>query len=863
MDCFKLKVTPVADKSSIVKFGNARFTILKDRLIRCEYSNDRNFEDRPTQHFWFRLQPKVPYSVKRMGDIVEVKTKELTLAYFETGEGFTPKNLSIRITENGSTWKFDDIDKENLFGTARTLDNCNGDYNVLRFRKLHLSPGLLSRSGWSIIDDSRSLVFNKDGFLQPRMDRNFDIYFFGYASDYKACLIDYYAVSGNVRMIPRWSLGIWWSRWEKYTQSDLERIAGEFEEHKVPLSVCVVDMDWHLPGWTGYTWNPKYFPDPKGFFKKLHAKNIHVCMNLHPSKGVGSYEKMYPAFAKYMGLDPKSKTRISFDLSNRKFIKGYFRFLHHPLEKDGVDFWWIDWQQGTESHISGLDPLWYLNHLHSADLCREGKKRPINFSRWGDNGSHRYPVGFSGDTLSTWKSLKFQLYFTATASNIGYSWWSHDIGGFAQHFHDEELYVRWVQFGCFSPIFRFHSSGDPRLDNRPWTKPDNYRDIAITALKLRNSFLPYLYTVAWKNRCGGLPLIRPMYHEHPKDENAYACPNQYYFGEQLIAAPFDERADENTLMARKAVWLPKGTWYNFFTGKKYEGGRWYALHGTLNDIPVFAVAGSVIPLKVEDGSLEIVLFNGKGFCELYDDDGETLAYKSGGYTLSFCRSEWRKKSVAFTMEKKSGKQKSRNPVNLVLRGVKGKDISKIIVNGKPCKKYRYTAENDFRIEGLIYDTEKTLKVVAVFQGEIKPIPCFTLQDLKKVIQNFNLPASPANTVLENMKKYFDSPDKLVEIAGKFTPSQLKALFELGSDVGFYNELLYDGREVVVWWNEKKLPEFEVHLSLGLKYSKNRPAGNINQPPVFIAKEEVKRGWRVHINYFNAATTEVDRYFFKR
>ncbi|MEI6846248.1 MAG: TIM-barrel domain-containing protein, partial [Candidatus Firestonebacteria bacterium] len=291
MEHFKLKVTPVADKASIVMFGNARFTLLKERLIRCEYSWDKNFEDAPTQHFWFRLQPRVRFSAKIKGKYLKLETKKLILRYSETGEGFNSENLSITIKENNRTWKYGDVDAENLFGTARTLDNCNGDYDMLHFHKIRLSPGLLSRSGWAVIDDSRSLLFDEEGFLRPWRDKNTDIYFFGYARDYKSCLIDYYAVSGNVRMIPRWSLGIWWSRWEKYTQADLERIAGEFEINKVPLSVCVVDKDWHMPGWTGYTWDPKYFPDPKGFFKRLHAKNIHACLNLHPSKGVGPHEK--------------------------------------------------------------------------------------------------------------------------------------------------------------------------------------------------------------------------------------------------------------------------------------------------------------------------------------------------------------------------------------------------------------------------------------------------------------------------------------------------------------------------------------------------------------------------------------------
>jgi alpha-glucosidase (family GH31 glycosyl hydrolase) len=701
MERFKLKVTPVADKKSIVRFGNARFTILKDRLIRCEYSYDRKFEDGATQHFWFRRQPRVLYKAKSTGKILEISTDKLILTYLETDEGFTPANLSIMLRAAGKVWKFGDIDDKNLLGTARTLDNCHGDFDLRGLHKLRLKPGLLSRSGWAVLDDSLSLVFDKFGFLRSWRNRNTDIYFFGYGEDYKACLIDYYAISGNVRMIPKWSLGIWWSRWQKYKQEELEQVAAEFEENGVPLSVCVVDMDWHLPGWTGYTWNPEYFPEPKGFFKRLHAKNIHACLNLHPSKGVGPHEKMYSKLAKYLGRDPEKKERIPFDLSDKKFIRGYFDYLHHPLEKDGVDFWWIDWQQGTESSISGLDPLWYLNHLHSADLARGGKKRPINFSRWGDNGSHRYPVGFSGDTLATWSSLKYQIYFTATASNIGYGWWSHDIGGFAQHWRDDELYTRWVQFGCFSPIFRFHNSGDPRLHNQPWTKAPAFRDAAIAALKLRRQLLPYLYTSAWENRCGGLPLLRPMYYETPGEEKAYLFPNQYYFGDRLIVAPFDEAADGNTGYTSKAVWLPAGNWYNFFNGKKYKGGKIQEIRGGLKDIPVFAAAGGIIPLQNEDGSLDLVLFRGSGFCEIYDDDGETLDYKSGKYIVFDCRSDWQGKKLTFSLKKKRGELKKKVSLTAVLRGLSAAGILDATVNGKPATKVEVVA-GDLRIEGMYY-----------------------------------------------------------------------------------------------------------------------------------------------------------------
>ena len=127
-----------------------------------------------------------------------------------------------------------------------------------------------------------------------------------------------------------------------------------------------------------------------------------------------------------MGIDPASEIAVQFDPADPHFMEVYLKDLHHPLEEEGVDFWWIDWQQGTVTKVPGLDPLWMLNHYHYLDSSWKGN-RSLTFSRYAGVGSHRYPVGFSGDTVISWESLAFQPYFTNTASNVGYGWWSHDI----------------------------------------------------------------------------------------------------------------------------------------------------------------------------------------------------------------------------------------------------------------------------------------------------------------------------------------------------------------------------------------------------------------------------------------------------
>jgi alpha-glucosidase (family GH31 glycosyl hydrolase) len=644
---------PVASSEAVVKAKNVRFTILTDRLIRMEYSKDGNFEDRPTQAFWHREQP-VPEFKKFVTDSsVEIETKYLHLKYQISARGFTSKTLSILLKQTGVTWTYGASQKDNLKGTARTLDGVAGT--------TRLENGLLSRSGWSVVDDSKALVFNELGWLEPRNAKSLtlseslrvsykDLYFFGYGSDVAACLRDFTHISGPVPMIPRYILGNWWSRYWAYAQDELKSLMEEFRAKEVPLSVCIVDMDWHITktgnssdGWTGYTWNRKLFPDPNGFIQWLHDQGLHTALNLHPARGIHPHEEQYQAMADWMNVKPATKKAIPFDIADPHFMEGYFDILHHPYEKDGVDFWWMDWQQGRKSRIPGLDPLWMLNHLHYYDLGRDGHKRPFVFSRWGGLGNHRYPIGFSGDTYVRWKVLNYQPYFTATAANVGYGWWSHDIGGHMMKDGTPELYLRWVQSGVFSPIFRLHSTSRAELDRRPWGKPERIFHAARDAMQLRHALIPYIYSMAWRVHQTGISLVTPMYYGNWEVPDAFEAKGQYYFGTELIAAPVTDPADPKTGRTIKRVWLPAGDWFNFFTGQRFTGGQWHEIPAALEDIPVFAKAGAIVPLAPKVGwggidnpaELDVHVFIGtENTFELYEDDGETTEYGNGKYAIT-------------------------------------------------------------------------------------------------------------------------------------------------------------------------------------------------------------------------------------
>ncbi|MEA3339064.1 MAG: glycoside hydrolase family 31 protein, partial [Chloroflexota bacterium] len=488
-------------------------------------------------------------------------------------------------------------------------------------------------------DDSGNVLFGDDGWVAPRPDREAqDWYFFGYGHDYKAALSDYVRFGGRAPLIPRFVLGAWWSRYWAYSAQDLKDLVRDFERHDLPLDVLVVDMDWHTPhSWTGYTWNRELFPDPPAFLKWVHDRGLRVTLNLHPAEGVQSFEEIYPRFAQAMGLNPESGETVPFRIADKRFVENYFKLLHHPMEDDGVDFWWMDWQQGESSEVKGLDPLIWINHLHFQDSTRRGK-RPMLYSRWGGLGNHRYPIGFSGDAYVGWPALRFQPYFTATASNVAYGWWSHDIGGHMGGATEPELYARWVQFGALSPCLRLHATNDPRAERRPWKYPDEVYRAAKDAFHWRYRLAPYIYTMARVASDTGVSLCRPMYYEYPEEEAAYAARYQYFFGDQMIAAPIVHPANPETGMASADVWIPEGVWIDYTTKETFTGPCWARLVGDLNRVPMLMRAGAILPLvplasttdAIPRDRLTLAVFPGAdGAFRLYEDDGITETYRDG------------------------------------------------------------------------------------------------------------------------------------------------------------------------------------------------------------------------------------------
>ena len=658
---------PVADPAAVVTSGKARFTVLTSKMIRIQYSATAQFEDRATFAIVNRRLPVPQFTTEEADGYLYIRTEDVTLRY-KVGSAFKaadkkPDNLMVTFQMNGRTctWYPGKDDSMNLLGTCRTLDQAWGDN-----KRGNLEKGLLSRAGWSIIDESPTTL-RGDGsssyVFEPKeegitwwanpVDKNaIDWYFLGYGHQYKECLGDYIKVGGRVPMPPKYILGYWYSRYWSYTQAEFQQIIRDAESNDVPMDVLIMDMGWHKSGWTGWSWNTKLISSPKSLIRYMHQHGVRTALNLHPSDGVGTHEDAYKAMAADLG-DTSGGTLI-WKVEDYDYMKALFKDVIRPHEQEGVDFWWLDWQQaltvgkhGQEKSYTPaagsetLGETFWCNHTFFEDMQKNRPElRPVIYHRWGGLGSHRYPICFSGDAWAAWSMLGYEIFFTSNASNVLYDYWGHDLGGHQGGNNDPELLLRWLQFGAYTPIFRTHATNDSKLERRIW-KYSNFTQLR-EAVRERYRLFPYLYTAARETYDTGVGMNRPLYYDYPEDGNAYTYEDEYMFGNDMLVAPIYEPAQNG--YSGRMIWLPgeNGKWWDVTHSRLMSGAQEFYGSFTLDEFPVFYRAGSIIPYypvrrTVVNDPGEIILkvvpgANGSG--KFYEDKGDNQDYKGDAWTMT-------------------------------------------------------------------------------------------------------------------------------------------------------------------------------------------------------------------------------------
>ncbi len=641
------------DLPSIVH-GHARIQVLSPDVIRLEYSPRGRFTDNPSISIENRTLTAARYHVSESNGYLDVSTDKLSVKYKMGSGPFSATNLTIEWRdENGEhDWKPGDKDEQNLGGIP-------GDIALRATPGQETGP--LSRNGYYLLDDSHSAVWDSSAkWVRPRENADGqDWYFFVYGRDFKSLFANLSQLSGAVPMIPRYMLGTWFGSRAGYSADEWKRIINRFHEERIPLDVLVLDSDSTAKYiWGGYDWDLEQMPDPPGFFKYAKDQGVKVTVNEHFQPLTSSDSSYFDHIRSAMNLPPGTK-EIAHDLANEKYADLYMNVLHKPALDDGMAFWWED--GNASSSMPGLDATLWTRYIEFTGMERITGKRGFVFCRLGTPpwdeypkiptapvwGSHRYGAFFSGDLFPHWSTLELLVPFNVQAGNMLVPYVNNLTAGVYELTVDSELYQRWVQFSAFSPLFWWHGIWGLRL---PWEYGQPGLETARRFLQLRYSLVPYLYTYSRIAHETGEPIVRGTYIEYPNQDLAYRFKQQYLLGKELLVAPITSPGFGKPV--NREIFLPKGDdWFDFFTGKVYQGGQVISYNCPLDRMPLFVKAGSILPrapaMEFTDqrpvDPLTIEVFAGKAASfRLYEDDGNSLGYKKQAFawtTLSYAPAE--------------------------------------------------------------------------------------------------------------------------------------------------------------------------------------------------------------------------------
>ena len=700
---FKLKTNPNTNSKNIFKGEKYRISILSESLIRFEYSDTGEFEDLPTEFAWNRNFPEVKFSVKQDSRYLEITTSYFKVTYVKEkpfkGSSFSPtSNLRVDVLNSNNTWYYGHPEIRNFGAPAKDLETSNG--------KIKFAKSLYSLDGFASFDDSNSKVIELDGTMRERKIKETDIYLFVYLKDFSRCLKDYYCLTGAPALIPRYALGNWWSRDFEYDDLSLKNLIDQFNRKNIPLSILLLDSKWHMlndDSESGFTFNKNLFKSPYEMISYVHNKGIRLGLSVNPYDGFTKIDDYYEQTKKYLTSDVNGV--IPFSVLKPRNLDVYLKLYIHPLDALEVDFYWLKNNQRTS-----LEEINALKHYHLYDMMRNYKRRPMVLSKNSLVAAHRYPVLYSGKTTVSWDTLGTIPFYNLNATNIGVSWWAHDIGGYYKGIEDNELYVRFVQLGVFSPIMKFGCDGGKYYKREPWRWGIKTYSIVKDYLTLRHQLIPYLYTEAYKYHKHNSPLLTPLYYKYQEyyDDERYR--NEYYFGTELFVAPILKKKDHVMNRSIHKMFIPDGVWYDFVTGKKFPGGKEYVGFFKDQDYPVFAKAGAIIPLGIGESlndtnppkNMEIHIFPGRSNSyTMYEDDGTTDLYLKDYYLLTSIEYNYSPNNYKLTMkalEGKSGIVPDYRNYKFKFRNTKEVKNITVLHNNIPVKFMTYIDGNDFIVE---------------------------------------------------------------------------------------------------------------------------------------------------------------------
>jgi alpha-D-xyloside xylohydrolase len=511
----------------------------------------------------------------------------------------------------------------------------------------------------------------------------------------------YRELTGKALIPPKWALGFWQSRERYRTQEELLQVANEYRKLKIPFDNIVQDwFYWPESEWGNMDFDTTRYPDPKAMVDEVHSLHEHIMISVWAKfyKGIRNFNRLLDKGYLYMGnLELKNRDWVGkgylstfYDPFNAGARKMFWQMVDEKLYPLGFDAWWLDSDEPdmqsnlpmeTRKYVmdpTGMGPgaeyfnafaLEHCKGFYKGLMSADSNKRVFILSRSAYAGSQRFGAAvWSGDVASTWQDLKGQLPAGLNYSMSGLPYWTFDIGGFAvpAKFIDakgaeleewRELLTRWYEFGAFCPLYRSHGQFPYReiFNVAPEGSPQYDAIVAVT--KLRYRLMPYIYSLAGKVYFDNYTIMRALVMDFESDMKVKNLSDEYLFGPSILVAPV------TTYKARtKDVYLPAGTgWYDFYSGKYYEGGRWITCEAPLNRIPLFIREGSIIPTGPEiqyaeektKGEITLHVYAGKdGHFSLYEDEDNNNDYQRGIHsTIGF---KWDQNRHELTIGKRHG-----------------------------------------------------------------------------------------------------------------------------------------------------------------------------------------------------------------
>ena len=700
---FKTDITLGKAREDCTFKGNKyRITVLSDVLLRFEYSETGKFNDYPTIFAINRNFAKKPvFTVKQDEKYINITNDYFILEYSKEKPYIASKlvpdsNLRITLKGTDKLWYFGNPEVKNLKGSAYSFDNKSN---------INLSKGLYNLDGFASIDDTMSPVFISDGTIKKNPSDALDVYVFIYKNDFQKALDSYFELTGKPSFIPRYALGVCWNKNEDYTEEELKDIISNFNKINIPLSSILLGSKWNLnkEGKTlsNYKFDNEKYKNLEQTINDIHQKNVFLGVTINPKNGITPYDNGYQSLKTKLNIIKDGV--IPINVYNTVILE---TFLNETLANLNIDFIKID--EITEDKTK----TFMLMHYIYKSLSKTAERRGLILSRNPGIASHRYPALYSGNTKVSWKTLKYLPYFNITSSNLGLSYYSHDIGGYEGGVEDSELYTRYVQFGTYSPVFRFSSKEGRYYKREPWKWDIFTESIVKDYIRIRHRLIPYIYSEMYKYSKDGINLIKPLYLDYEKilDEPLYK--NEYHFGKELFVCPITEPKDKVMNRVVHRMYLPEGTWYDFKTGKKFPGGKRYVTFYKDEDYPVYAKSGAIVPMAILDENnlnsvkppekMEIQVFPGvSNNYDLYEDDGVTNLYKEGYYIVTNIDYNYRKNNYTLILRPTQGKTgiiPDKRDYKIKFRNTKRPEYVKVNVGRFEVEFTTRSDENDFIIE---------------------------------------------------------------------------------------------------------------------------------------------------------------------